>query len=412
MYLVNLKSLRLFIYLSGLISVFLIIYYIYVSNYNKNIAKQNERKINFLMMQQHGMSSNYLDGNGLNNMQMKMQQKEILQTINQMSINGEIIPEKYDERVIKNRIIREKVKLISENMNLIKKDDPNRDTFMMSEDLLIFNKTVSNVHIFYYLPVKWYTSENQSVFQLDTVFYPRRGLYNYSTIEYAKAILKEHFQEIRMCGIGVIIICWEPNNEKLNDLLPIVFHHVTSMNRESPQNELKIAIQIGNYQDRTIESIRNNIKFFVDNFTSNPSFFRVNSLKRHKTLPLFYIKDAEQVKNWSKLLAKNGMITIRDTNYDSLILAHLETKESKSIIRKSCFDGFYTSNASNGANYFSTFKNWEKLKKFAEMYDLIFVPTVSPGFHDASTKYNPMRRFRVKGQYFESKCHAYKSIKT
>lgn len=52
MYLMNLKSLRMLIYLSALISVFLIIYTIYISNYNKNILKQNERKINFLMMQQ------------------------------------------------------------------------------------------------------------------------------------------------------------------------------------------------------------------------------------------------------------------------------------------------------------------------------------------------------------------------
>lgn len=107
MFLVNIKSLRLLIYLSAFISVFLIIYYIYVSNYNKNILKQNERKINFLMMQQ-GTGGNYLDGHG-RNIQMKMQQKEIINTINQMN-NGEIIPEKYDERVVKNRIIREKVR--------------------------------------------------------------------------------------------------------------------------------------------------------------------------------------------------------------------------------------------------------------------------------------------------------------
>lgn len=107
MFLANLKSLRLLIYLSALISIFLIIYYIYVSNYNKNLFKQNERKINFLMMQ--GMGSNlYLDGGGGGNIQMKMQQKEIIAAINQMS-NGEIIPEKYDERVVRNRIIREKV---------------------------------------------------------------------------------------------------------------------------------------------------------------------------------------------------------------------------------------------------------------------------------------------------------------
>lgn len=35
------------------------------------------------------------------------------------------------------------------------------------------------------------------------------------------------------------------------------------------------------------------------------------------------------------------------------------------------------------------------------MYSLIFVPTVGPGFYDSSPKYNPLRRFRANGQYFE-----------
>jgi hypothetical protein len=285
--------------------------------------KQNEKKINFLMMQQQSFSGgNYLDGNG-RNIQMKMQQKEILNTINQMSINGEIIPEKYDERVIKNRIIREKVKLMSGIVE-DKKDDIRRDVFAMNEELLIYNKTVPNVHIFYYFP-RWYSStDNQSIYTLDSVYYPKRGLYNYSTIETAKKILTEHFHEIRTAGVGVIIICWEPTNDKINDILPLIFHLVNNMNRNNSENQLKITIQIGNYHDRTVESIRNNIKFFVDNYTSNPSFLKIHSIKRHKTLPLFYVQDAESIKDWSKLLAKNGILTIRDTIYDSIIIAHLE----------------------------------------------------------------------------------------
>lgn len=321
MYLINLKSLRMLIYLSGLISVFLIIYYIYISNYNKNILKQNERKINFLMMQQQRVS-NYLDGNG-RNMQQKQQQKDILNAINQMNKEGEMIPEKYDEKVVKNRIIREKVKLMTDTLDL-HKVDANREVFTMDEELLIFNKTISNIQIFYYLPIKWYSAENQSVYQLDTVFYPKRGLYNYSTIESAKKILKAHLEEIRLCGIGVIILHWEPNNSELNDLLPIIFHIASDMNLKSPRNPVKIAIQIGDYRDRTIESIRNNIKFFMDNFTGNPSFFKIHSAKRQKSLPLFYMKSAEKIKDWGKLLGKNGLLTIRETNYDSLVLAHLE----------------------------------------------------------------------------------------
>lgn len=118
---------------------------------------------------------------------------------------------------------------------------------------------------------------------------------------------------------------WESSNDKLNDLLPLIFQLVTSMNKESNnERKLKITIQIGNYQDRTVESIRNNIKFFVDNFTTNPSFLKVYSMRRQKALPIFYVKNAEQVKDWSKLLAHNGIVTIRNTIYDSLVLAHLE----------------------------------------------------------------------------------------
>lgn len=316
----NLKSLRLLIYLSGLISVFLIIYYIYISNYNKNILKQNERKINFLMLQQQRVS-NYLDSNG-RNPQMKQQQKEILNAINLMKVTGPVIPEKYDEKVIKNRIIREKVKLMSETLDH-HKSDSNQNSLEMDEDLLIYNKTVSNVQIFYYLPVKWYRSENHSL-QLNTIFYPKRGLYNFSSIEIAESVIKAHFNEIRSCGVGVVIIHWEPNNSELNDFLPLIFRITSDMNVESRHNAVKIAIQIGDYSDRTTESIRNNIKFFVDNFTGNPSFFKVHSTKRQKALPMFYVKNAEKIKDWSRILGKNGLITIRGTNYDSLIIAHLE----------------------------------------------------------------------------------------
>lgn len=35
------------------------------------------------------------------------------------------------------------------------------------------------------------------------------------------------------------------------------------------------------------------------------------------------------------------------------------------------------------------------------MYNLIFVPTVGPGYHDAGKNYSSLRRFRSNGQYFE-----------
>jgi hypothetical protein len=252
---------------------------------------------------------------------MKVQQKEILKTINEMKAE-DLVPEKYDEKVIKNRIIREKIKMMSENTFEKVQHKIARDTFTTDETHLISNKTVSNIQIFYYLPVRWFSDDDERTMQ--TVFFPRRGFYNYSNELFARQIIEDHFNEIRICGIGVIILHWDPNNTQLNNLLPLIFQVASDINEKFPQSKIKIAIQIANYPERTIESVRNNIKFFVDNFTSNPSFFKVYSIKNHKLMPIFYMNQAESVKNWGKLLNKNGQLTIRHTNYDSIVIAQLE----------------------------------------------------------------------------------------
>jgi hypothetical protein len=252
---------------------------------------------------------------------MKVQQKEILKTINEMKAE-DLVPEKYDERVVKNRIIREKIKMMSENTFEKVQNRIARDTFSIDDNHLIANKTVSNIQIFYYLPVRWFSIDAERTLQ--TVFFPSRGFYNYSNEMFARQIIEDHFNEIRICGIGVIILHWDPNNTQLNNLLPLVFQVTSDMNEKFPESKVKIAIQIAHYQERTIESVRNNIKFFVDNFTSNPSFFKIYSIRHHKSMPIFYINQAENVKNWGKLLGKNGLLTIRNTNYNSLVIAQLE----------------------------------------------------------------------------------------
>lgn len=251
---------------------------------------------------------------------MKIQQKEILKTINDMKVE-DLVPEKYDEHVIKNRIIREKIKMMSENtfenfQNKVK------DTFELSERYLTFNKTVSNIQIFYYLPLKWMYDEEQK--RVLSVFHPSRGFYNFSLESEARRLIEEHFNEIRICGVGVVILHWDPNNTELNNFLPLVFEVASEMNLKYPESQVKITIQIAYYHDRTVESVRNNIKFFVDNYTSNPCFFKIYSIRKQKSVPIFYINRAESVKNWGKLLTKNGQLTIRNTNYDAIVLAQLE----------------------------------------------------------------------------------------
>lgn len=235
---------------------------------------------------------------------------------------------------------------------------------------------------------------------INIAFYPKRKLYNTT-----ETILREHFNDIQNCGIGVVILVWHPSFNE--GLLRAIF-------KTAAIHNLKIAVNIQEYPERTIESVRNNIKYFIDLFgkepTSTLSYFRV--LSKQRDLPIFYIRKAYQITdaNWTRLLSRNGILTIRGTSYDAIVLAHISTKDHRTIVRRGGFDGFYTYLPSNGANYASTWKNWSQLKKFADTYHLMFVPTIGPGYYDRR-KYTRnallnhgitnIKRYRSNGQYFD-----------
>uniref|UniRef100_A0A182TM85 Uncharacterized protein n=1 Tax=Anopheles melas TaxID=34690 RepID=A0A182TM85_9DIPT len=331
-----------------------------------------------------------------------------------------VVPEKYNEHQVKARIIRDKIK------RLVGSGNPNTATVPPSEHR---NRTFPlnrNVQIHYHGTVAWYKPrpthpssdrlvariyENNSVsFKpndepvINTAFYPKRRLYNTS-----ESIVREHFNEIQNCGIGTVVLGWQPNFSEY--LLRTIF-------RVAEQYDLKVAIEILDYADRTIESIRSNIKYFVDGFgkgpagtTSTLSYYTVLSKKRD--LPLFYIRKAYRITDpeWKRLLSRNGILTIRGAaSYDAVLLAHISSKDHKSMVRRAGFDGFYTYLPSNGANYASTWKNWNQLKKFADSYRLLFVPTIGPGYYDRR-KYHRnvnqnhgitnIKRYRSNGQYFD-----------
>lgn len=247
--------------------------------------------------------------------------KKLIKAHNEMikeEQNSEIVPEKWDERVVKNRVIQEKVQQMTSNSKVETNLKQGPEEFSMTKDLLIYNKTMKNVHIFYYNNIKWFKSDDSKAF--NTAFHPKNGFYNHSL-----DMMRTHFHDIRLCGVGVIIFNWHPKNQELNDNFDKILE-IVNENYTNPNNSLKLGIQIDDYQDRTIESIRNNIKFVVDNFSANQNFYKVYSAKRHRILPTFYIKNAFNIKelDWAKLLSKNGILTIRNTMYDALIIAHIE----------------------------------------------------------------------------------------
>lgn len=322
--------------------------------------------------------------------------------------NAAIEVEKYNEHVIRTRIMQEKINHIRQlntkaYATKVYETDPYIETF---------HSNFTNVQIIYHAPVKWYRNEHEqhlSSFNriynytfvlykdqqefINVAFFPKRGFYNVS-----RDILTQHFQEIQNLGVNVIVWDWKP--EVTHELATTIFQILSDM-------KMECIIQIDNYHGRNAQSIRDNIVYFTNNFENYPSWNKYYVVSKKKSFAIFYIKQAYELHltELKELFAHNNKNSIRGTKHDAIIIGHflLDLPEDKTFIRRSGVDGFYSQSAVNGAHFSSTWKNWNACYQFAKRYDLIFVPTVGPGYQDKikerSNKIKSLRH-RSNGEYY------------
>lgn len=310
----------------------------------------------------------------------------------------EVIPEKYNEAVVKTRMINEKIK---------------RLTGMVighQETIPVSNRTFTgvnyNVNIFYYCPVEWWTSQtsvpgNRSDESLNAVFYPEMGIYNCTT-----ETIETHFGQINKTGIGVVLYSWTMDHKAAPpEIMENIFNKAKKFG-------LKISFVLEHFQDRTVQQIRDQIEFIIDNYSHQESFNRVYDKERRRHFPVFYIKDTYQAveideAQWRELLSNKQSNSIRKTKYDAIVLNHIVTKDTLASSKRSQFDGFFTYSASNGETYASTWKNWIHISHFADQYKMLFIPTIGPGYvekiwkghRDQKQKHHSIRH-RGNGNYY------------
>lgn len=144
-------------------------------------------------------------------------------------------------------------------------------------------------------------------------------------------------------------------------------------------------------------------------YGEHPAFFKYRT-NTGKLLPLFYVYDSYLLNSeqWAKLLKHTDPNSIRHTPYDAIFIALLVEEKHKMDILTAGFDGLYTYFATNGFSYGSTQRNWESLKAFCEDNNLIFIPSVGPGYIDTSVRpWNFQNtRNRINGKYYENSLSA------
>jgi glycoprotein endo-alpha-1,2-mannosidase len=218
-------------------------------------------------------------------------------------------------------------------------------------------------------------------------FYPQMG--NYSSKD--PATISIHMQQIREAGIGVVAISWWGmgafTDQSVSTLLDTAYAH-----------GLKVVFHIEPIYN-TVEEFRDLLSYISSNYLQHPAMYQIDGK------PLYYLYNSFQLKydEWQSLLNPDSLSTLRGSALDGIFIGLWTTGFDGEFMVKSGFDGFYTYFASDGFAYGSTTSNWPDMAAFARENNLIYIPSVGPGYAD--TRIRPWNekttRSRDQGRYYE-----------
>ncbi|KAB0802442.1 hypothetical protein PPYR_04628 [Photinus pyralis] len=291
-----------------------------------------------------------------------------------------------------------------------------------SRAIVFNNKALNpnyNTHIFYYgwygnTPVDGYykhwnhtylpqweqdgkiypKGSHSPILDIGSNFYPSLGCYSSQDPK----VIEMHMKQLREAGVGVIVISWTPPNytDSPSTILPLLFQYAKLY-------EIKIALHIEPYFNRNPINLIHHLHPFLSQYGNNVALYRMKKGNRH--LPVFYIYDSYLTPaiSWMEILTPEGAFSVRGGRMDAIFLGLLVDIQHRYHIKKSHFDGFYTYFAANSFSYGSTWKNWKTLAKFAKQNELIFIPSVGPGYEDTQVRpWNTKNiRQRRQGQYYD-----------
>ena len=239
---------------------------------------------------------------------------------------------------------------------------------------------------------------------LGSDFYPELGAYSSRDPD----VILDHMRQLVAAKVGVIIVSYYPpkkaddNGQDWQDIFPMLLNAAGEYN-------IKVGFHIEPYKNRNAETVREDLVYIVDTYSLHPAFYRHTSSKG-KSLPLIYIYDSYHTppEEWQEILSHNAANTIRGTPYDAFLIGLFVKQTDGDALLRAGFDGYYTYFAANGFTYGSQRTNWNHLHDFAVRNNMIFIPSVGPGYID--TRVRPWngenKRNRLKGSYYRDSWNA------
>uniref|UniRef100_A0A8C8R881 Mannosidase endo-alpha like n=1 Tax=Pelusios castaneus TaxID=367368 RepID=A0A8C8R881_9SAUR len=235
-------------------------------------------------------------------------------------------------------------------------------------------------------------------------FYPELGPYSSRDPE----VLEEHMNQLRAAAIGKNALTYVSSSSQQGAQT----HSLMLDTKRRPQSYnlcIHVAFHIQPYKGRDDHTVHENIKYIIDKYGSHAAFYKYKT-STGRSLPLFYIYDSYLTppESWANLFTQSGSHSLRNTPYDAMFIALLVEEGHKHDILSAGYDGMYTYFASNGFSFGSSHQNWKAIKAFCDSNNLLFIPSVGPGYIDTSIRpwNNHNTRNRVNGKYYETSLQA------
>lgn len=275
-------------------------------------------------------------------------------------VGGNIVLERYNEHDVKTRQLRDKIERLTANSYIgLQVDEAEMQRHMQRPYI---NVSTTQVHIFYCAAVPWYdlseaavqrfdpaspatsaertsslstaaeTTGNRiiTVLPLQTEYYPLLGLYTATA-----KVLDVHFRNVLQAGVGVLVVGWSPPTAVAADetatvavssteqLLRIMQHA-----KKTTAGRLRVAVELLPYEGRTVRTIRSDLEQLnADGVWTHPAMYRVHvHSKDDAELPMVYVRgacDSGGAEDWEDLLAENGVLSIRRTRLDAVIVGEV-----------------------------------------------------------------------------------------
>ena len=231
-------------------------------------------------------------------------------------------------------------------------------------------------------------------------FYPALGCYS----SFDPLVVSRHMSDIRSSGVGVVAVSWYPPDQAdeegrpSDSMVPLLLEIANNFS-------IKITFNIEPYPGRTAISVRRDIDYIMNTYSQHPAFYMYHGHATPlKGKPLFYIYDSYLIspKDWAQVFTPEGLHSIRGTPIDCVAIGLLVNKKDTDDIQESGFDGFYTYFASREFTFGSAPRNWKELKARASKANLLFIPSVGPGYMDTAVRpWNSVNtQARKGGQYY------------